>query len=515
MSSHYYYRPSGKVPASAPAYIVWYVFATLPVAWAYAWSIVNAPALLEPFFTLCFSLWLGFMVQRAGKRAKVRNANWLTCGGIAIILAGWYFQWAAWIAQLAHITERRPGDHPLIGTFIGLVLHPGTLLGAAMDVARIGTWGLGEWRVTGGMLALFWVAELGLLLAFVRIFADMQVQLPFCETSNTWAEDIEVARKFAFIDEPHRVPSFLQQNPRDLLSVLDPWYESASLSYAKVTLHRCRGADSYLSIHNVAAAIEKGKIKESSEPVLVHLRMPGIDPDELMQELLDAVPAVDAGECMTQAGASDLKELEPALEHFNAGRFEAALDGAEPYLKVEQPGLRADANRLCGLANARLEHWTVAAACWHALFDDEPTAHNGLQVATSLVMCRELESGILWAERARRLNAASGDVPGVTLETSFLTALTQAGYMEAAMPYLDAIKKYYLAVGITDPTVLFAKRLHRFDVFLDKSATVVRANLDTQQEQVWYASMLPHLDNRGQTELSAWMDARLRPRERA
>ncbi|RYE76893.1 MAG: hypothetical protein EOO80_12010, partial [Oxalobacteraceae bacterium] len=226
------------------------------MAWAYAWLIIHSPALFRLFFTLCFSFWLGVMVQRVGKRAKVRSVAWLTGGGIVIILAGWYFHWAAWIAQIAHMTAQRPGDHPLLGTFIDLVLHPGTQLVAAMDIAQVGTWSLGDGRVTGGVLALCWAGELGLLLSLVRIFANMQVDVPFCEASNAWAEDVEVSRKFAFIDNAHPIPSFLEQNPRDLLSVLDPWFESVSPSHAKVTIHRCRGADSYLSISNVVATME-------------------------------------------------------------------------------------------------------------------------------------------------------------------------------------------------------------------------------------------------------------------
>jgi hypothetical protein len=168
-------------------------------------------------------------------------------------------------------------------------------------------------------------------------------------------------------------------------------------------------------------------------------------------------------------------------------------------------------SQACEPTRSRLERWETAFGFWHALCVDEPTAHNTLQAATSSVMARNLERGILLMERACTLNASSREVPGITLETSFLTALTQAGQMQAGMPYLERIKQIYVGLGKTDPTVLFLYRLPRFDVFLDNSVPIVRANLDADQERLWYASMLPHLDERGKAELGVWMHAQLQP----
>jgi len=500
-----YYQPSGRVPASALPIILSYACATLPVAWIYAWSTLQAPTLARPIFTLFFSLWLGYMVQQAGVRGKVRNPAWLARASLAIGLAGWYFQWAAWLALIAHMAGQQSGDVSLAGTFVGMALHPGTLFATAMNIAEAGTWGLGEDRIAGGMLLLFWLAEFGMLMAFIRIFGRMQADHPFCEASNAWAEKVDVPRKFAFIDDPHLVAPFLEQQPSELLSVLHPWSENVSHSHASVTIHRCRGADSYLSISNLLVTVENGKSKESSTPVLMHLRLPGIDPDALINELLDAVrEPCDADTIATDAPVPE--ELEPAVEHLNGERFEAALAIAAPYAKSALIGLRTDANRLCALASSRLGRWEAACVFWEALFENEPTAHNALQLATSAVMAGELERGTLWVERARARNAKSHALAGITIETSFMAALTQAGYMQAAMKYLDEIKKFYVALGMTDPTVLYMNQVPRFDVFLDKSAPIVRANLDAGQGRLWYMSMLPHLDERGKTELNDWMN---------
>jgi hypothetical protein len=42
-----YYWPSGRVPASALPIIALYAFATLPVAWIYAWLMIHVPAVIN------------------------------------------------------------------------------------------------------------------------------------------------------------------------------------------------------------------------------------------------------------------------------------------------------------------------------------------------------------------------------------------------------------------------------------------------------------------------------------
>jgi hypothetical protein len=505
-----YYRPSGRVPASAPFVVALYALATLPFGWVYAWLMIHVPTPINLLCTLVFPIWPAYLSLRGSRRAKVRNPEWTARFGVAIGLAGWYFQWAAWTAIIVHMVAERPEAYPLLGTFIGMVLHPGALLDAVIEAAKVGTWSLNGHRITGAVLALFWLGELGMMLLFPYLFGRQQAEEPFCEASNTWAVKVDVPRKFAFINDPHTVPSFLEHHPRDLLSVLAPWSESVSLSYAKVTIHRCHGADSYLSISNVAAALVKGKIEESATPVVEYLRLPGIDPDVLIRELMDAVRRPP--EAATKAEEVPVpQELEGALDHLNAERFEAAFAAAAPYVKSDQTSLRTDANRLCALASSRLERWEVALEFWQTLFGDEPTAHNALQVATSSVMAGDVNSGSLWMERARALNTTSRDTPRMTMETSFITALTESGQVHAAMPCLEEIRKFYVEFGVTDPTVLYMNQCPRFDVFLDKSAPIVRANLDAEQGRRWYASMLPHLDERGKLELDEWMKEQLLP----
>jgi tetratricopeptide (TPR) repeat protein len=496
-----YYKPSGRVPFAAIPTAILYATSTLPVAWFYAWLTTHIPVIFTILLALGFSLWMGVLAKRTATQAKVRNPAWMARCGVGIALTGWYFHWAAWIALINHIVQPA-GQHPG-EIFLTMAMHPIAMVKVAFELMKVGTWNLGGERITGGVLAAFWLAELLILVAFPRMIGRMRAEDPFCEASNTWANEIEVPRKFAYIDEPHTVLPFLEKNPDQLLGVLAPWSERISLSHTKVILYRCEGADSYISIRNVVAAFVKGKMEEDAKIVVQYLHLPGIHPDELISELTEAIAEQPGSD-----GAKDRptpSELEAAVEHLNAEQYEAAFNGAAPFVNSSDMSLRTDANRLCGLTSSRLGRWEEAIRYWDALFDDEPTAHNALQVASSSVMDGKVERGMLWMERARALNATSKSLPGFMIETNFITALSKSGQMLAAMPYLEQIKKFYISFKITDPTILFSNRYPLFESFLANSAPIIRATLDFEQGRSWYIEMLPHLDDRGKIELNEWM----------
>jgi len=122
-----------------------------------------------------------------------------------------------------------------------------------------------------------------------------------------------------------------------------------------------------------------------------------------------------------------------------------------------------------------------------------------------------VEQGLAWAERARALNALSHEMPDVAILTNMLSALTAAHQLEAAFPLLEQLKDWYAQLHVTDPTFLFGHRLPLFHVFLEKSAVIVDRVLGKNAGREWYTSMLPHLDERGRTELMAWLDGECAP----
>ena len=201
-------------------------------------------------------------------------------------------------------------------------------------------------------------------------------------------------------------------------------------------------------------------------------------------------------------------ELEGALADMQAGRFDEALAAASRFTGAVDAALRADANRLCAISCSRLEKWPEAGAYFEALFDTERSAHNALQIATSKVMAGELAQGEQWLETAKEVNEETEDVTSILIHTNFISALKRAGYLIAALPYLEWIKQVYEAAHCTDATFLTLRGVPFFESFLEQSAPIVDAAMDGEQAHAWYAAMLPHIDQDGQETLNAWLGQR-------
>lgn len=214
-----------------------------------------------------------------------------------------------------------------------------------------------------------------------------------------------------------------------------------------------------------------------------------------------------------EEGAGGLApELASALADLDAGRYAQALAAAAPHASATasatasaSSAVRTDALRICALATARLAHWPESLCYWDRLFAIEPCAHNALQVATSAVMAGDVRGGEAWLASARELNNASREMPALSMLTNFVTALVDCGQCSAALPYLDEIKDFYLASGVTDPTYLFVRGMPSFGVFLDKSAAIINATLGPVRGPAWYEAMLPRLDDAGARQLKDWL----------
>lgn len=217
-----------------------------------------------------------------------------------------------------------------------------------------------------------------------------------------------------------------------------------------------------------------------------------------------------------EEGVGLAPDLAAALADLDAGRYAQALAAAAPHASATASAsasasapapaaLRTDALRICALATARLARWPESLCYWDRLFALEPCAHNALQVATSAVMAGDIRGGEAWLASARDLNKASREMPALAMLTNFVTALADCGQCSAALPYLDEIKGFYLASGVTDPTYLFVRGMPSFGVFLDKSAAIIDATLGPVRAPGWYQAMLPRLDDAGARQLKDWL----------
>lgn len=202
-------------------------------------------------------------------------------------------------------------------------------------------------------------------------------------------------------------------------------------------------------------------------------------------------------------------ELASAVSALERGDWSQVVKLARPYRDSPQKNLRSDAYRLCALATGRLEQWETAFACWLALFELEPTAHNALQLASTSVMAKEVECGKAWLMKFDEINENSHELPVATAYTNFISALAQAGHAEETLPYLSWLRELYRHLKVTDDTFLYMRGVPFLSVFLDNSWPLLSQCLDKEQIQDWYGSMLSDLDEGGCKLLRGWLDERV------
>lgn len=494
-----YYRPSGRVPASAYPRAILVATGLIPFAWLYAWLIIHTPLIFNFFIAMAFSFAIGWLTKQVAAVGKVRNLAWISRAGIVLGLVGWYLQWAAWAALTISIHGLQSHPASPAANFITLVSQPWLLVQFALNVLPTGTMNISGWPLRGAWLASVWLAELWIHLMLAPMLGRMRVEEPFCEATNAWAKKIVMPRVFMPVDA-EAARSRLETDPHAIRTMLTPAQDKTA-SHAEVALYRTGGPDAYLVLTNVLVTTgRKGNTESKRDPVVEYLRLPDTKVDELVAHLT----ACDSAE-----GAPIAPALAAALEHLQADRHADALAAAIDHVDGDA-SLRADARRICAIACCQLGRWDEAAAHFTALFEDEASAHNALQIATSSVMAGALPAGLAWIERAQALNDKAPEMPPMLLP-SFVTALTQAGQETAAMPFVDQIRQLYTDLGCTDPTFLHLRSMPFFSSFLSNSLHVVRAALAPDEGRCWYAQMLPSLDAQGRAALDAWLEDEFGP----
>lgn len=206
------------------------------------------------------------------------------------------------------------------------------------------------------------------------------------------------------------------------------------------------------------------------------------------------------------AAPEDPPELAAAIDALQAERYGEVEPLALPYVNAEAPLLKADANRLCALACSRLERWPQAFGYWLSLFELEPSAHNAQQLATTSVMCGEIERGEAWLMKADEINAETHELSAVTLRTNIITALSKTGQYKAAVKHLEWLKRVYEHLSITDSTFLYMRGVPFFSAFLENSYPILNRVWTTDEMRVWYRSMQPQLDAEGREAVQKWVE---------
>lgn len=265
-----YYLPSGRLPANAVVLALLCVPVVAVPAWLYGWLMIHSPFILLNLFALAaFAVVMGRAASNVAHYGKARNPRWMGRLGALIGLAGWYVHWAALLATAD------------VDGFALLLAHPQAMFEYAMAVSRSGVHSIAGIPIRGGVLHACWVVELLVLTALPRSLGRAAAQEPFCEQTNSWASVFTLPRKFAPIEAPEIAVHRLETDPDELLSILAPCTDHDPLQFSQVTLYRTAG-DPFISIDNVQLERGAKREKRSVRPVIAHLRLAGVHPDQVI-----------------------------------------------------------------------------------------------------------------------------------------------------------------------------------------------------------------------------------------
>lgn len=240
------------------------VVAACPLGFAYAYvgnwiPFILARVLVTGAYGFAFGM-LGIWLL---KRGHVRNNTFALFSGALIGLVALYFQWNGHIHYLAK-------DAPPL-------LFPDQILGVMKVLLKEGSWGLkNSGNVTGVMLAVVWIVEAGLILAFSALMPFSAISsTPYCEVTRCWLDqERKIETLEAFTDEA-QLAAF-KQNDLGPLSKAKPRVPG-SASFGRITLKHSPKCQTFytLRLDNVVTQIDKdGNVKETANELVRDLMLP-------------------------------------------------------------------------------------------------------------------------------------------------------------------------------------------------------------------------------------------------
>ena len=293
------YRASGHIPRKGVSALLAAGMTAIGSALAYAWLMAALrPALgadlkymLSAFALMGVGFWMSALARRAASVGKIRNPVWMGRAGAGLGLLAWSVQWAAYIVMKG---VRDSGGEPGFST-----------LGAIAPFFDASIF------LQCGMV-FCWFIEF-----CVHVFPPMlagrtRAGLPFCETSGQWAQEIEVDADFEPFADPEAAARSLVADPRSFLSMLVPCTQDPIGNHTRVTLYRCAGPESFITIRlleekplesvplppeaiNAMVAASPNAQCFWEEPVVELLRVPLPDPDALLRHWSCALDDQDSG----------------------------------------------------------------------------------------------------------------------------------------------------------------------------------------------------------------------------
>ncbi len=184
------------------------------ISWPYLWLEEKIPFIyINVLIPIGAGILIGFI---AGKLAKALKMHSPLFGVISILIGYVGFTVVKWAMYVYKILISEPGDSFITGT-LDVLTNPSGFWSGICLINEYGTWGLSDnSTVSGIFLWIIWILEILLFFGCLAFTFHAQIDIPFDETVNAWANKYPTEFRFEFFNV-NDVVSTIEKNPNALL----------------------------------------------------------------------------------------------------------------------------------------------------------------------------------------------------------------------------------------------------------------------------------------------------------
>jgi hypothetical protein len=237
------------------------------------------------FLSAAFGGITGIAAGMAMKSAKVRNGRMAALVGFLVASVAHALSWAVWVYALLKRAEVKDVE------LLALILDPGLLWNAIVEINRVGAWSIKNATPTGTFLWFLWGVEAVIVVGTGVLGVATVLEAPFCEACETWTENTKALVTIAGGDE-NALKSRLATEP--LLPLLESLGapEPGAPRWVTLSLHQCPGCKQ-LNVLTADQVTRQRKDKTTTSTVARQLLLSAEETKDLLafRDRVAALPA--------------------------------------------------------------------------------------------------------------------------------------------------------------------------------------------------------------------------------
>lgn len=213
-------------------------------------------------------------------------------------------------------------------------------------------------------------------------------------------------------------------------------------------------------------------------------------------------PGADPRPAVEEAARSP--ELVEAWRYLWSHNLGNAIGGAMRFVDADNPKLRAEANKLVGLAHFEDGQYAAAVPFFERAADGSSVAGDWFNLASAATLGRDIELGQEAIGRALECQRLAGcsQQPGVpSMLLWYASALRDIGEYSLAFEQLEHLRQIHQRGKATDTTLLHIRGIPSLENTMTQAIDVLRGLGPTFDAVGWLDQFALHLDGDGQEYL--------------